>query len=121
LRIIGVLAVIAILAAGYYKIKEWRAEEKDREYSLYAGLIAETSIAAELYRDDPDSFLVVRDSIFREHNLTLEDLSAFREKMSAHQEEWLKVWDHVARLTDSLVIYHRSRLESEGDSADAGG
>ena len=56
------------------------------------------------------------DSILKKFNLTLSDISDFRNRLKNKQEEWLKVWSDVSPITDSLVIYEQERLRSKKDT-----
>ena len=116
LRIIGSIVLLTIIVVGYFMIRDAIVADRLDEYSQYAGVIAETSIAAQLYRNNSDSFLVARDSILEEYGLTLEDINAFREKMQDNQADWRIVFDMVAYLTDSLADIHLTRLKAASDS-----
>lgn len=117
LRILGVLIVIAIIVGGYYLIKNTIESKKQKEYLRFAGVISEVSVAAELYRNDNDSFLIVRDSILKTYNLTLDDISGFRHRLKDNRREWLEVWKYVKNISDSLVGIHQARLNIGTDSA----
>ncbi len=116
LRIIGAIVVLTIIVVGYFMIRDAIVADRLDEYSQYAGVIAETSIAAQLYRNNSDSFLVARDSILREYGLTLEDVAAFREKLQDNQADWRIVFDMVAYLADSLVNIKMTQLKAVPDS-----
>ena len=115
LRIILVLILAAVIFFGYRYIRDSREAERQAKYSQFAGVISEVSIAAELYRNDKDSFLVVRDSILKKYNLTLTDISDFRNRLKDNQEEWLEIWNDISPITDSLVKYEQERLRVKKD------
>jgi len=116
LRIIGVVVLTAVIVVGYIIIRDAIITNKLDEYNKYAGVIAETSIAAELYRNNNDSFLVARDSILGQYELTLEDFNNFREKMQENQDDWRIVFDMASCMTDSLVDIQMLRLKARPDS-----
>jgi hypothetical protein len=117
LRIIGLVVLMAIMVVGYFFIRDAIRANRLDEYSQYAGVIAETSIAAQLYRNNSDSFLVARDSILMQYDLTMEDVAAFREKMQDNQEDWRIVFDIVGYLADSLVDIRLTKLITIPDSS----
>lgn len=102
-RVLIVLAAIAILVFGYKFYREKKESARQAEYIEYATVISEVSVAAEMYRNNSDSFLIVRDSILNSHGMTVRSIDSFKEKLSGNKPEWAKVWEHVVRITDSLV------------------
>jgi hypothetical protein len=111
------MVLLAVIVVGYIMIRNIIIADKLDEYNKFAGLIAETSIAAELYRNNSDSFLVARDSILGQYELTLEDFNNFREKMQENQNDWRIVFDMASCMTDSLVDIQMLRLKAAHDSA----
>jgi hypothetical protein len=116
IRILIVVIAVAAIIGGYFVVKDLAEAKKELEYMKYAGVISEVSLAAELYRENPDSFLVVRDSILDSYGLTIEDILAFQEKMKSARGDWLDVWDKVTQVTDSLAD---RRLEAMNEQADS--
>ena len=116
-RVLIALVVITAGVLGFFYIRDQEAAKKEAEYHRFAGAIAETSIAAELYRNHPDSFLVARDSILRDYAMTMEDIAAFRARLEKNDLEWEKVWDLVDSINDSLVKIQFERLNALKDSA----
>jgi len=116
LRIIGVIVLLAIIIVGYFLIRDAIIAKKLDTYSQYAGVIAETSIAATVYRNNSDSFLVARDSILNRYNLTLEDVNAFKKKMKKKPDDWRIVFDMAAYMADSLIDIRtrRAKIPSDG-------
>ena len=72
-------------------------------FHRYAEVISEVSLAAELYREKPDSFLIVRDSILGRHNLTIDSIEVFKERLSRDNRQWAEVWEKIKLITDSLA------------------
>ena len=117
LRIIIVVGLIALIAGGYVIIRDELTARTETEYKSIALVIAETSVAAELYRNDSDSFLIVRDSILNMHQITINELDAFKEKMKDKHRQWEVIWDYVSYYTDSLVNEQRQNMRAKSDSA----
>ncbi|MEW5923297.1 MAG: hypothetical protein AB1746_04850 [Candidatus Zixiibacteriota bacterium] len=115
-RILIVVVLIAAGVLGFFYIRDRRAAEKKAEYYRFAGAIAETSVAAELYRNHPDSFLIARDSILKGYALTLEDIAAFRARLDKDGLQWEKVWNLVDSINDSLVKIQLERLKTVKDT-----
>lgn len=113
LRIILVIVVVGLIIGGYFFIDDRIEAAREEEYRKFGGLIAEVSIAAELYRNNQDSFFVARDSILKQYGLTEDDLSRFREKLTNDRKAWLRVFEEASEATDSLVL----RWLSGSDSA----
>jgi len=112
IRIISVLIVLVLLVSGYYFIRDKYRANLDAEYKNIALVIAESSVAAELYRNDSDSFLVARDSILKQHEMTLEELNSFKEKLKNRPKQWRIIWDYVSYYTDSVAEIHQARLRA---------
>lgn len=117
IRILGVLILIAVILGGYFYIKNKEEAEKQKEFYRYAGVISEVSVAAELYRNDSDSFLIVRDSILRSYDLSMNDITGFRNRLKSEPRQWQRVWEYVDSITDSLVDWQYERLSKDPDSA----
>jgi len=110
LRIIAVLVSIGLMVAGYLYIKDWKQEKLEAEYRKYAAVVTETSLAAELYRNDKPRFLTVRDSILTAHAVTREEMLSLVEKFRT--ERWVPAdfWKYVSEMTDSVVRAEDSAL-----------
>ncbi len=119
LRIVGAIVLITIIIFGYIFVRDKIVEHKLDSYSQYAGVIAETSIAATLYRNSPDSFMVARDSILKKYDLTMENIDNFREKMQKKPDDWRIVFDMVAYLADSLIDIRTGRAKAPGSGVDS--
>jgi hypothetical protein len=120
LRIILLLVAIGVVLGGFILIRDTLEERKKEEYVKFASIISETSVAAGLYHNAPDSFVVARDSIFQKYGVTDSDLSDFREKLKKDERQWLQVWEYVRTITDSLVGEQMARLSApKADSLDS--
>ena len=115
-RILVVAVLIVAAGFGYVFIKGKIEADKRAEYTRFAGAVAETSIAAELYRNNSDSFFIVRDSILNKYAMTIRDIELFREKLKEKQIEWTEVWLKIDSITDSLVKLQYDRLAREKDT-----
>ncbi|RKX29329.1 MAG: hypothetical protein DRP46_07365 [Candidatus Zixiibacteriota bacterium] len=115
-RILVVAVLIVAAGFGYVFIKDKIEADKRAEYTRFAGAVAETSIAAELYRNNSDSFFIVRDSILNKYAMTIRDIELFREKLKEKQIEWTEVWLKIDSITDSLVKLQYDRLAREKDT-----
>jgi len=113
LRLFIVLVLIAALIYGYIYYKDYREAEQRREYLAYAGVIAETQVAAEIYRLQPDSFKTARDSILRHYGKTLNQMQSFKDEYKGDERRWAQLWFYVDSLTDSLVAYYDSALTAD--------
>lgn len=116
LRIIITLVIIAVIVGGYFYIDDRLEKKRVEEYRRYAGVIAETSVAAELYRNKKDSFLVVRDSILNKYSLTQQQLLDFRDRYQGDERRWAEFWDYVVEISDSLIAYQESLLKTPPDN-----
>lgn len=116
-RIIIVILLIPTVILGYLFIRDHLEAKKKEEFRKYARVIAEISVAAELYREDNEGFLAARDSILSDEGLTLDSLDAFRDRLQDDKREWVKIWDQVKEITDSLVDFHQERLKALPDSS----
>lgn len=112
------MAMVLLAAAfyGYSYFRDKAVDKKAAEYRRFASVTAETSVAAELYRNYHDSFLVARDSILNKYAMTLEDIAAFRARISKNQPEWGKVWFLVDSINDSLVKAQFDRMKAAKDT-----
>lgn len=111
LRIVAVLVLIGLIVAGYLYIKDWKQDKLEAEYRKYAAVVTETSLAAELYRNDNPRFLTVRDSILTAHAVTREEMLTLVEKFRT--EKWVPAdfWKFVSEMTDSVVRVQDSVLK----------
>ena len=104
------------LAGAYFYIEKSRTEALDNEFRRYGGAIAETSVAARLYQDNPDSFLIARDSILHKYSLTQRDMLEYRNRFKGDERRWADFWDYVVEVTDSLTAHYDS-LAVAGDGS----
>ncbi len=114
-RLIIVLAAIALLIWGYSHFRKWRLNEEREEYLKYAGVIAETQVAAELHRHEPDSFFIARDSILQKYAVTLDEMNALESLYQGQERRWGELWFYVDSLTDSLVDHYDSLFRDAAD------
>jgi hypothetical protein len=113
-RVIGI-AVLAGLAVGVYFLIDDRIEaNREMKYRKYAGVITETSIAAELYRNKRDSFLVVRDSIMHKYGVSSDEMLKLQDRFADKPEELVTFWKFVSEMTDSAVKIQDSILRING-------
>ena len=121
IKIVSTLLILVLILAGYLYYTDWRNDQQSKEFARYAGAIAETSVAAELYRNNQDSFFIARDSILNKYALSRDDLLRFKNKYKGKEYEWAVFWDKVVLISDSLVAYQESLLavpeKSQIDSA----
>ena len=118
LRIIAVLLIIGLIAAGYSFIKDWKQARLEAEYQKYAAIITETSLAAELYRNDKPGFLAARDSILSRRGVTREEMVALLEKFTSEKWAPADFWKYVAEMTDSATRARDSiRIMIQKDSS----
>jgi hypothetical protein len=102
-RIIAVIIIIVAAYYGYSFVKKQIETEREKIFHRYAAVISEVSLAAELYREKPDSFLIVRDSILSQHNMTIDSIEVFKERLSRDKRQWAEVWKKVKFITDSMA------------------
>ncbi len=118
-RFIIAAAVIGLLIGGYFYGRDYLRNRKEAEYRRYALVIAETSIAAELYRNSSDSFLVARDSILQKYGVTAEQMLTYKDSFPGDQNDWASFWKMVSNITDSLANLKIEELNAQADSAAA--
>jgi len=106
-----VLVSIGLIVAGYLYIKDWKQEKLEAEYRKYAAVVTETSLAAELYRNDKPRFLTVRDSILTAHDVTREEMLTLVEKFRTGRWVPADFWKFVSEMTDSVVRAQDSVLK----------
>jgi len=116
LRISLTILIITLAVAGYVYFSDYQEDKRAREFARFAGVTAETSIAAELYRNSSDSFLVARDSILNKYRVSINDLLMFKKRYRGDEYYWAEFWDKVVLLSDSLIIYHEKRIRQSLDS-----
>jgi len=116
LRIVLTILIITLAVAGYYYFSDYQENKRAEEFAQYAGVTAETSIAAELYRNDADSFLVVRDSLLNKYNVSINDLLMFKKRYRGDEYLWAEFWDKVVLISDSLIAEQQARLRQPKDS-----
>jgi len=116
IRILIVIVAIAAIVGGYIVVRDMIETKKEQEYMRFAGVISEVSLAAELYRENPDSFPVVRDSILGSYGLTMDNIRTFQDKMKSDKREWPKIWECIDQITDSLVAEHLNSMRDTVDS-----
>ena len=116
LRIVLTILVITLVVAGYYYFSDYQEKRKNAEFAEFAGVVAETSIAAELYRNDSDSFLIVRDSILNKYAVSINDLLMFKKRYRGDEFQWAEFWDKVILVSDSLIAQQQIRLRQPIDS-----
>lgn len=102
--------------AGYLFISDNLENKRVEEFAQFAGVTAETSVAAELYRNDKDSFLIVRDSILNKYGVSINDLLMFKKRYRGEEYYWSEFWDKIMLISDSLIKYHQARLRQQKDS-----
>ncbi|MCP4704202.1 MAG: hypothetical protein GY865_06305, partial [candidate division Zixibacteria bacterium] len=115
LRISLTILIITLLTAGYFYFSDNQESERLKDFDKFAGVTAETSIAAELYRNDSDSFLVVRDSILNKYGVSMNDLLMFKKRYRGDEYYWAEYWDKVVLISDSLIAHHQARLRQSAD------
>lgn len=118
-RYIIAVAVIGLLVGGYFFGKDYLRDKKEAEFRLYANVIAETSIAAELYRNSQDSFLVARDSILHKYGVTAEQMLSYKDSFPGNHRDWARLWEIVATITDSLANIQIEMIKQAADTASA--
>lgn len=116
LRIGLTILIITLAVAGYLYFSDYQRDKRLEDFAKYAGVTAETSIAAELYRNKPDSFLIIRDSILNKYGVSINDLLMFKKRYRGDEHYWSEFWDKVVLISDSLIKYHQDRLRQQFDS-----
>lgn len=122
-RIGFAIIIIGLLIGGYFIISDRIDLSRQEKYKKYASVIAETSLAAELYRNQKDSFLVVRDSILKKYDVTAEEILHLKDKLNLDPENLVAFWKITAGLTDTIATRTDSlriiRARIAADSAKA--
>ncbi len=108
--------IIALAVAGYFYFIDYQRAKRAEEFAKFAGVTAETSVAADLYRNDSDSFLIVRESILNKYAVSINDLLMFKKRYRGQEHYWAEFWDKVVLISDSLIAYHQVRLNLPKDS-----
>ncbi len=117
-KIIVYLAIIAVAVGLYYKNKQ-DANEQTAKFDKIGSFYAELSVAAELFRNEPERFYTARDSLFFKYNLTADSITAFKKLLAGREEKWQTVWLLAKNKTDSLVAYFKEH-PVEHDTVDVG-
>jgi len=102
---------------GFQYFRDQKIEKRQTRYEKVARVIAEVSVAAELYRNKPDSFLIVRDSILGKYDFSIEQLREFENRLTEKKGDWFLIWQDVAKVTDSLVGAEKERIRALADTA----
>lgn len=111
-----VAVIIGLCVGGFFYGKNYLHDKQEEEFRLYASVITETSIAAEIYRHKPDSFIIVRDSILNKYGLSLDDMDTYKEEFPGDHRDWARFWGIVSNLTDTLVAERIEMLRASGDT-----
>lgn len=114
------LSVIAAVVAGMFAWSPYMESRKKAAAERYAPVTAKVWVASALYRNDPDRFIVCRDSILKAEGISTEQLQEYIRSYSKKPERY-KLFTHLAkRMVDSLVqIEHSRRQESEQAAGDS--
>jgi len=100
------------VVVGYVQIRDWIDRRQANEYRRLASVVAETSIAAELHRDNQSAFFKARDSILMKHKVSLEEMDTLYKKFEKDWPQASVFWKYVADITDSLVLKEDSLLKA---------
>ena len=117
-----IYAVLILAAIGYWYMRKDSRKEKIALYDRFATLYAETSVLAELYRNEPDKYIEARDSIYHLYGLNAESAESLKASLERDDADWGYIWAAVNRKTDTLVRYYLTHpvTHAAPDSADTG-
>jgi hypothetical protein len=120
-RIIVTLIIAGIIIGGYFFIADKIEAARQEKYKRYGSVIAETSLAAELYRNQKDSFFIARDLILKKYDLTVEEMKNLADELKLDPEEMVAFWKIATDLTDTVVARADSiRIIKMKEAADSG-
>lgn len=106
-----IIYIVIILAGlGYWYGRKMYLSRNDAYYDRIAGLYAETAVMAEIHRLQPETFVWVRDSLYRHYQLTPDAYDSLQQELIGREEEWGKIWGKIKKKTDSLVKYYQDSL-----------
>jgi len=112
--ILPLIIVMAII--GVFLYSRWRTTQASEIRERCAQATAHIWLATATFRDAPEQFLTFRDSVLRDHDLTVEEVQAYTSQDAAEPERYAAFVARVNDLVDSLVAVRTQR--SPVDSAD---
>jgi len=104
------ISIIIILVAGFFIYRWWDSHDTtnfDSNAERFATVFAATTVAGELYRNEPERFFRVRDSIFEATSYNMDSIDSFRQRLEGQEEKWSRVWTEVFNQIDSLTRYYK--------------
>jgi len=103
-----ILVLIVVIGLGFWYGRRQSEKNRYRRYDSLAHVYAETSVMAELYRNEPQLFYAARDSLYRLYDFNPESIMALRNSLANREEDYSYVWQVIKRKTDSLVEYYKA-------------
>ncbi|MDZ4722726.1 MAG: hypothetical protein SGI97_02295 [candidate division Zixibacteria bacterium] len=110
LRRLSPFILVAVLWFGYRLIGDQRTLSQNAERELFGLATAKVWIATAKYRDQPEKFLLYRDSLLSEMELSPEQMFDYIEKSEDDPDRMLLFTQVVKRLIDSLYSVQLSVL-----------
>ncbi len=109
--------LLGILWLAYVKIRDYRHDRQARFESTIALVTAHIWIAGAKYHDDPDRFVIYRDSVLKANDLTLDEIEDYASKYQKEPEKYERVAELTAEFVDSLYELEDSLRRVEKDTS----
>ncbi len=114
------IVVLGLIWLGYNLFDTFRTQRQVAEEKQVALITAQAWIGTARFRDNPDQYLVWRDSLLQAHSITRGELNGFLTNYESEQEEFLAFANRVKGLVDSLAVIEDSLIEMrEQEAADS--
>lgn len=101
------LAMLAAIFFGYRFYDESARQAGSDQTARHAEVTAKIWLASAYYRNDPDRFVIYRDSVLTQAGLSLEQANEYLDIYSNESERYRDFAQKVAQLVDSLARFDK--------------
>ena len=108
LKRIAPFVIIFLAYVAYDKYTTHQLTERHETERVHALIAARLWVAGAEFRDEPEAFLVYRDSFLTAHNFTLNQMNDFLKRYEKHPEDYRAYTQWVSFYVDSLYVVEDS-------------
>jgi hypothetical protein len=105
-----------VIVAGYLYYNKYKASQKEQLAQKYALITAQSWLATARFKDEPEEYLVFRDSLLKSHNVSTADIESFFSEHEEKSEKYVGFAGLVKFYIDSLVLIEDSILKAASDT-----
>jgi len=102
------LVILVGIYFGYGYYTDVQKQTRLNQATLHAEVTAKLWLASAYYRNDTDRFVIYRDSILSEADISLDKAVEYLDLYSSESEQYRSFSAKVAELVDSLAIFDKS-------------